>query len=231
MGDLVATRKRNGGTQWIYRFSNTYGASVVDTPAHTNGKPFALAVIRWPWDGLTVLGTMCGGPAEIKLALSSIKARPAPPPEQRVQAVSDQSVWDAMGATTVARQCGSCTLCCTTMGIAEIDKPERQRCPNDSGEYCRIYESRPPSCRSFTCAWIRGVGTDDDRPDKLGVVLTTYTLRGRQTLHVSEGRPGAGYQPRVKEITKLGRRARVIDHVAVVGVDGKLHLQQEGADF
>jgi hypothetical protein len=36
-----------GGTQWLYRFDNGYGASIVDSPMVTGGADYELAVIRW----------------------------------------------------------------------------------------------------------------------------------------------------------------------------------------
>lgn len=53
------------------------------------------------------------------------------------------------------RECGSCSLCCKVLRIAELDKPKDAWCPNfKTGAGCTIYADRPPSCRSFNCRWL-----------------------------------------------------------------------------
>lgn len=71
------------------------------------------------------------------------------------------------------RKCGACTLCCTTLAVPELDKPNGVRCVHLTDEGCGIYEDRPPSCRTFECAWLRGGGDGIyQRPDFTGGVLT-----------------------------------------------------------
>jgi hypothetical protein len=70
------------------------------------------------------------------------------------------------------RNCGTCTACCKTHPVQEIDKPAGAWCPHcNIGRGCRIYDDRPPSCRDFTCQWLKGTGEDDDRPDKSKLVI------------------------------------------------------------
>ena len=76
------------------------------------------------------------------------------------------------------RECGDCALCCT---LPNIDKPEIQklsgaRCIHCTGTGCAIYETRPPVCRAWYCAW-RSVDIFDDtwRPDKSGVLAMVET--------------------------------------------------------
>lgn len=83
---------------------------------------------------------------------------------------------------TVGRSCGSCTACCTVPAIVdpELVKPPGQTCPNagkcSSGGGCGIYATRPVTCRSYTCSWLEGIGGDDDRPDRMGIILDTMFL-------------------------------------------------------
>ena len=44
-GGLVCIRPRLGGVQLVYRFSNGYGASVINS--HVTGPGWELAVLRW----------------------------------------------------------------------------------------------------------------------------------------------------------------------------------------
>jgi hypothetical protein len=56
------------------------------------------------------------------------------------------------------RTCGTCTLCCKLLAVAELAKPANtwcQHCPTGKGG-CSIFESeeRPAACKSFRCAWL-----------------------------------------------------------------------------
>lgn len=68
------------------------------------------------------------------------------------------------------RKCGSCTFCCTVTAVPEIQKPERSDCKHCKGG-CSIYEQRPTSCRTFSCAWLDGDLPSWMRPDKIGVMI------------------------------------------------------------
>ena len=69
------------------------------------------------------------------------------------------------------RTCGGCTACCKTHGVAELKKQGGTICPHcNIGSGCRIYEERPESCQVFRCSWLQGLGLDEYRPDKTGVV-------------------------------------------------------------
>jgi hypothetical protein len=64
-----------------------------------------------------------------------------------------------METTLVAgRECGTCTVCCTHLTIDDPDlqKPAGVACCNLRPEGgCRIYDSRPHTCRTFYCGWRR----------------------------------------------------------------------------
>jgi hypothetical protein len=56
---------------------------------------------------------------------------------------------------SVTRRCGGCTLCCTMLPIAEIEKPRDVRCKHVRfGKGCSIYANRPFSCRHWQCSWL-----------------------------------------------------------------------------
>lgn len=73
--------------------------------------------------------------------------------------------------TLAERPCGECKACCTVMGVPEFEKPVDTPCKHLCVTGCGIYEARPVSCQQFECAWRLGIGTLDQRPDKLGLVL------------------------------------------------------------
>lgn len=78
-----------------------------------------------------------------------------------------------------SRACAGCTACCFTHGVGEINKYEFSDCTNcEVGVGCKIYASRPRACGQFHCLWLTGdVGTDEERPDKLGIVCSPIYTR------------------------------------------------------
>lgn len=81
-------------------------------------------------------------------------------------------MWDGM-TLIPGRDCGGCTVCCVfpTINKPEIQKQSGARCRHCHETGCGIYDSRPPVCRAYFCAW-RNVDIfgEDWRPDKSGVL-------------------------------------------------------------
>ena len=75
------------------------------------------------------------------------------------------------------RECGSCAVCCVVAQIDELKKPANTPCEyqieSDDG-CCGIVgdERRPKLCQTFYCSWMRGIGSDDDRPDQIGAMFS-----------------------------------------------------------
>lgn len=79
-----------------------------------------------------------------------------------------------MLSLTSNRTCGSCTACCKTHDVKELgfEKVAGVWCKHcKPGSGCRIYKDRPSNCREFRCDWLKGVGADEERPDRSKVVL------------------------------------------------------------
>lgn len=74
------------------------------------------------------------------------------------------------------RECGLCTLCCTALGVEDLDKPAGVPCVHLTPGGCGIYEDRPEQCRRFECDWLRGNGDRDLRPDRIGAVITSSEI-------------------------------------------------------
>lgn len=71
------------------------------------------------------------------------------------------------------RKCGGCTECCHTFQIKAVQKPPDCDCEHQvRGTGCRVYENRPEECSSYACLWLIGWGTEEDRPDRSGVLLS-----------------------------------------------------------
>lgn len=110
--------------------------------------------------------------------------------------------------------CGTCTLCCKVMGVAEIAKPRNTRCLHcDSGVGCRIYEDRPPSCRAFDCVWLQSQSkpgmrlAPDLRPDRSHVVLTATDDGRALVAHVDTDRPQAWKSGRMADFLRSVSRS------------------------
>ncbi len=71
------------------------------------------------------------------------------------------------------RKCGDCSLCCKLLPMPELAKPANKRCKHQRyGKGCAIYARRPDSCRTWSCRWLLGEGTDDlPRPDRSHYVI------------------------------------------------------------
>ncbi|HEX4147050.1 MAG TPA: hypothetical protein VHY91_26365 [Pirellulales bacterium] len=91
------------------------------------------------------------------------------------------------------RVCGECTACCTVLTVHELKKGSFQQCPHDCGR-CVIYDTRPRSCRSWSCSWLLGriEGDERRRPDKIGLIFNRETLAGKSMTVAIEVWPGAG---------------------------------------
>lgn len=100
-------------------------------------------------------------------------------------------------APAPGRSCGGCTLCCKIFGIPEIDKPRFQWCGHCAiGEGCRIYETRPATCRAFVCGWlVDGTVPDHWKPSESRMVLTSEHGGRRLVIYVDTGRLDAWKKP------------------------------------
>jgi hypothetical protein len=94
------------------------------------------------------------------------------------------------------RACGECSVCCTVGAVPELKKPPHTRCvfqhESPTGG-CTIFGSpeRPSVCTLFACAWLRGGGRDQDRPDRIGAMFTVNDIGGGIFSFAIETRPNA----------------------------------------
>lgn len=79
------------------------------------------------------------------------------------------------------RDCGECSECCILYRIEDLDKQSNIRCSHlKCNGHCSIYDDRPPVCKEFLCTWKKGKHlTEDERPDKLGVIFRWRPPDGR----------------------------------------------------
>ncbi len=94
-------------------------------------------------------------------------------------------------ALAPGRACGSCTMCCKTFGIPELDKKPAVWCVHVvTGRGCGIHETRPNTCRLFYCHWMRNPNLGPEwRPDRAKFVLTTEMEGRRMVVAPDTGAP------------------------------------------
>lgn len=105
------------------------------------------------------------------------------------RACKAQSMWDGM-TLIPGRDCGGCTVCCVWPAInkPEIQKQSGAACRHCTAQGCGIYESRPPICRSYYCAWRTvDIFGDDWRPDRSGVLPYVETEGISEDFDLSTG--------------------------------------------
>ena len=108
---------------------------------------------------------------------------------------------------TAHRECGTCTACCHAPEIPWLDKAPFTACMHlKEGTGCAIYATRPKGCREFKCLWLAswksmGFLTEDDRPDKLGIMICTSSGSAEHPgMDLWELRPGALGSDRARRI-------------------------------
>jgi len=83
--------------------------------------------------------------------------------------------WNAASAPSIVpgKSCGSCTKCCTVMGVPELKKRPWDECPHVvAGAGCGIYTERPSGCRKFICGWLLDPNMGPDlKPENCHVVF------------------------------------------------------------
>lgn len=91
------------------------------------------------------------------------------------------------------RTCGTCTLCCKLVAVAELTKPTNKWCDYCAiGIGCRIYDKRPQSCADYRCMWLNEPEAipEEFRPDKVKCVITV-SIDGPVVVYVDPNRPDA----------------------------------------
>jgi hypothetical protein len=112
-------------------------------------------------------------------------------------------------AIVPGKSCGSCTTCCTVMGVPELKKRPWEQCPHvTAGLGCGIYAERPSGCRTFICGWLLDPSMGPDlKPENCHVV---FDQKNEQNIIATcdANYPDAWRAPNVVEF--LHRLARAI---------------------
>lgn len=96
----------------------------------------------------------------------------------------------------MTRDCGECKACCVVFDVPSLAKPAGQKCAHLCPSGCAQYASRPDACRDYRCAWLDGLGEEEHRPDRIGLVLDVQAATGKRGfVRATETMPGASRDP------------------------------------
>jgi hypothetical protein len=126
-----------------------------------------------------------------------------------------------MPAVIEGRSCGSCTLCCKVLTIAELGKPNGQWCPHCvKGQGCAIYSDRPNECRGFYCEYLLSPGLGEHWfPARSKLVVAYKPDGGEIIIHVDPGVPGAWRtEPYYSEIRNMAAHVAGTAHTVFVQI-------------
>src|SRR5256714_12564139 len=141
------------------------------------------------------------------------------------------------------RACGSCTLCCKVIAVADFGKPPGVWCPHCiRGKGCGIYQTRPTDCRTFYCEWMltKDLGAEW-KPERAKFALVMGE-GGHLTAFVDPGFPAAWrstpYFETFKRWSLEGARAspariitiRIATRVIVILPDREIDVGHVGPD-
>lgn len=93
-----------------------------------------------------------------------------------------------MNTSNPSRQCGSCYTCCVALGITELKKYPTQACNHLDGKdnpekRCSIYNTKPKACNTYRCARLEGLGSDNQKPNLSGLLITIYADKEKPFPH------------------------------------------------
>jgi hypothetical protein len=142
----------------------------------------------------------------------------------------------ALSRVLPGRECGTCTLCCKVIAVADFNKLPGVWCSHCiRGKGCGIYETRPTDCRTFFCEWMleKGLGPEW-KPERCKFALVMGE-GGHLTAFVDPGFPSAWRaSPYVEAFRKLAAERvitiRVGAKVIVVLPDREIDLGHVGPD-
>ena len=84
-----------------------------------------------------------------------------------------------LGAEPGERRCGACQVCCEVKAITtELNKPQWSLCPHQCTAGCEIYDRRPMDCQDYSCEWLNGLFSEEDRPDRSGLLIDVVNEPG-----------------------------------------------------
>jgi Fe-S-cluster containining protein len=133
----------------------------------------------------------------------------------------------APAALVPGRSCGSCSLCCKVIAVAELQKPAGQWCIHSARERgCNIHDVRPPSCRAFFCAWLIDPNLGPEwKPEISRFVLTQEPKSQALVVMADPGMPLAWKrEPYYSALRRLSESLFRLDRKVLVNQKGQISV-------
>lgn len=114
-------------------------------------------------------------------------------------------------AVPKSRSCGTCNVCCTVMGVADLPKDCWVPCPHCNGG-CSIYSDRPKTCHLWFCAY--ALCAIDNRPDECGYIVCESNTN--KSISIMECWPGVFRSNHEQIVEDAAKVARLVGHHRIV---------------
>jgi hypothetical protein len=142
----------------------------------------------------------------------------------------------ALSRVVPGRTCGTCTLCCKVIAVADFEKQPGvwcSHCVRSKG--CGIYETRPTDCRTFFCEWMLEKGLGPEWKPERSKFALVMGEGGHVTAFVDPGFPSAWRNAPFLQTFKRLATERVVTirigaKVTVVLPDREIDLGAVGPD-
>ena len=132
-----------------------------------------------------------------------------------------------------ARSCGTCTLCCKLLRIAELDKPQGVWCAHARpGQGCAIYAERPKECRTFHCGYLVAPELSEEWFPQRSKIVLMADVSGGITAVVDQSRPEAWReQPFYRQLKSWSRELLAANKYVVVRIGKRAIAVLPDEDF
>jgi len=125
-------------------------------------------------------------------------------------------------------------MCCKVLAIEALAKPMNVWCPHCApGRGCKIYESRPAECRTFSCGWLLDTTIPEDwKPDRSKLVIFPEPETRNTLVHVDPGTPDAWRrEPYYSGLREKAARDLPSGTTVIVVVNGKATIVLPNEDL
>jgi hypothetical protein len=123
------------------------------------------------------------------------------------------------------KTCGTCTLCCKLLHIAELQKPKDHWCPHVvPRKGCGIYATRPGSCQAFQCLWLVDASLGEEwKPAKSKFVIAIEPRRLAVYVDAGAVRPWMR-EPYLSHLKKISAQGLDVGAMVLVIENGETVL-------
>lgn len=121
--------------------------------------------------------------------------------------------------------CGSCTQCCSSLGVKSLNKKDYEKCEHLCSKGCSIYKNKPTECGNYKCFYfINHKSLDVEfRPDHLGVIIELQETKFGLTIIVRENYDNASKKDKCINFLNLLQESYNLP-LCIIGPNGRRSL-------